>query len=128
MEIPFDADELAYLLDDTRRLARIATADTRGLPHVTPVGMWKYDEQTGTIEVSGRQFAATKKFRNVEKNPHAALVIDDIASSDPWKPRALHVQGSAVAIVHDAKAHEGVIRITPEHVTSWGLDRSDSSS
>ena len=121
MESPFTAEELAYLNDTTRRLARIATADREALPHVTPVGMWRYNPETGTIDVSGRRFAATKKFRNVQENPYVAIVIDDIASTDPWRPRAIHVQGSAEAVIDDSEADGGTVRITPDHVSSWGL-------
>ncbi len=72
----FSAAELDYLLGE-RRLGRLATADATGQPHVVPVG-WRYNPELGTIDISGRNFAATKKFRNVRENPKAAFVVDDI--------------------------------------------------
>lgn len=110
--------EVAYLTSE-RRLGRIATADGNGLPHVTPVGMWRYVPEEHIVEVTGRDFARTRKFRDVEENPQAALVVDDIASSEPWRPRGILVRGRAEA-VRTADGN-GVIRILPDHVTSWGL-------
>lgn len=120
----FDADELAYLNDPNRRLARVATADRFGRPHVTPVGMWRHNSETDTIDITGRHFATTKKFRNVATNPWAAVVIDDIASADPWRPRAILIQGPASAIAESDSPEDGLIRITPTTVISWGLGRT----
>lgn len=115
----FTNQELAYLRSG-RRLARIATADAKGLPQVTPVGMWWINEELDTVDVSGRNFTATKKYRNVQENPQASIVIDDLASVDPWRPRAVMVQGHAQALPDDGSGH-AVIRIHPDTVVSWGL-------
>ena len=110
--------ELEYLLGG-KRLGRLATVDTDGMPHVVPVG-WRYNQETGTIDVSGRNFAATKKFRNVKANPRAAFVVDDVLP--PWRPRSVMIQGDARAI--EASDGGALIRITPEKITSWGLGSS----
>jgi PPOX class F420-dependent enzyme/OxyR family protein len=115
----FSAAELAYLTGE-RRLGRLATADAHGMPHVVPVG-WRYNPDTDTIDVGGRNFAASKKFRNVLANAHAAFVVDDLASTDPWRPRSVMVQGTAEAIDRDG---EQLIRITPDKILSWGLDEA----
>jgi len=112
--------QLAYLHSE-RRLARLATADRLGRPQVTPVGTWQYNEELGTIDVRGRNLPSTKKFRNITVNPQAALVVDDIASIDPWRPRAVIVEGPAEAILADP-AGNSVLRITPDKIISWGLD------
>ncbi len=117
----FSPVELEYLLSQ-RRLARIATADAGGQPHVTPVGMWSYNQDTGTVDVSGRDFASTRKYRNVQDNPKAALVVDDIASVNPWRPRAVVVEGPAEAIPPTHDGSEALIRIAPERIISWGLE------
>ncbi len=72
----FSVVELDYLLGE-RRLGRLATIDATGQPHVVPVG-WRYNPELGAIDVSGRNFAATKKFRNVRANSKVAFVIDDV--------------------------------------------------
>ena len=117
--------EIDYLQDE-RRLGRLATANPTGKPHVAPVGMWRYNPELGTVDIGGRELAATKKYRNAKANPQAAFVVDDIASIDPWHPRAVIVEGSAEAIPHDGD-NEAVIRITPKKVMSWGLERNGSN-
>lgn len=54
----FSDAELGYLLGE-RRLGRLATADATSMPHVVPVG-WRYNQDLGTIDVSGRDLAVTK--------------------------------------------------------------------
>ena len=115
----FSPVEPAYLRGE-RRLGRLATADAEGRPHVVPVG-WSYDSDLGTIDVSGRSFAATKKYRNVLVNPRAAFVVDDVLP--PWRPRCVTVQGTAEA-VEAPPGGEAMIRIRPETIVSWGLDGS----
>ncbi len=112
----FTDPELAYLTGE-RRLARIATVGKDGTPHVVPVG-WSYNPEHDTIDVSGRQLEQTKKFRDVARSGRAAVVIDDLASTNPWHPRAVEVRGLAEAI----KEPEAIIRIHAEHILSWGLD------
>ena len=60
----FTADELGYLQSE-RRLGRVATVGKEGTPHVTPVG-WSYNAELETIDVGGRQFEKTKKYRDVK--------------------------------------------------------------
>lgn len=110
----FTEHELAYLRGE-RLLGRIATVAPDGTPHVTPVG-WSVDDEGRFIEVSGRDFAATKKFRDVARTHRAAIVIDDVLP--PWRPRGVEVRGRAEAInVPPAR-----IRIHPERIVTWGLD------
>ncbi|MGH8915076.1 MAG: PPOX class F420-dependent oxidoreductase [Acidimicrobiia bacterium] len=115
----FTPAQLAYLQGE-RRLARLATADQNGKPHVTPVGMWRYNEELGTVDIGGHNLAATKKFRNVQANPQAALVIDDLATTDPWHPRAVIVEGPATAIPRNGD--DALLRIAPDKIISWGLE------
>ncbi|MDQ6805810.1 MAG: PPOX class F420-dependent oxidoreductase [Actinomycetota bacterium] len=113
--------ELTYLTEE-RRLGRIATVGQDGTPHVVPVG-WSYNAQTDTIDVMGRQLEETKKFRDVARSGRAAIVIDDLASTDPWRPRAIEVRGHAETISEPQMA----IRIHPERIISWGLDGGGSA-
>jgi pyridoxamine 5'-phosphate oxidase family protein len=111
----FSAPELAYLAD-VRTLGRIATVGADGTPHVVPVG-WSYNPETDTIDVRGRRLEDTKKFRDVARSGRAAIVIDDLAGTNPWRPRAVTVRGRAEAV----RDPEPVIRIHPNRVVSWGL-------
>jgi pyridoxamine 5'-phosphate oxidase family protein len=112
----FTDDELAYLRGG-RRLARLATVGADGTPHVVPVG-WSLNAELDAIEIGGRDFAGTKKFRDVKRNGRAAIVIDDLASTDPWRPRGVEVRGRAVAV----DAPRPLVRIHPQRIVSWGID------
>jgi pyridoxamine 5'-phosphate oxidase family protein len=112
----FSAAELEYLASG-RKLARIATVGKDGTPHVVPVG-WKLNRRLDTIDVGGRALEETKKFRDVGRSGRAAIVIDDLASVDPWRPRGIEVRGRAEALSEP----EPVIRIHPDRVRSWGLE------
>jgi len=65
----FTPGQLAYLLGE-QRLGRLATADATAAPHVVPVG-WSYNRDLGTIDISGSNFASTRKYRNVQTNPRS---------------------------------------------------------
>lgn len=80
----FSTAELDYLLGGAR-LGRLATVDEAGQPHVVPLG-WTYNPELGTIDISGRGFAGTRKFRNAGASPRAAFVVDDVLP--PWQPAA----------------------------------------
>jgi pyridoxamine 5'-phosphate oxidase family protein len=115
-ESGFSESELSYLHGE-RRLARLATVGKDGTPSVVPVG-WSHNAELDTIDVTGRALAQTKKFRDVVRNGRAGIIIDDLASTNPWRPRAVEVRGRAEAILEP----EVVIRIHPERVVSWGLE------
>lgn len=115
----FTEAELAYLRSE-RRLARIATVGRDGTPHVTPVG-WSLGAADAVVEVGGFDLPRTKKFRDVLRTGRAAVVIDDLASVNPWHARGVEVRGRAEAIAEEP----AVIRIHPERVVSWGLDRDE---
>ncbi|CAN5589333.1 PPOX class F420-dependent oxidoreductase [soil metagenome] len=112
----FTEDELSYLLSE-RRLGRVATVGADGTPHVVPVG-WSFNADLDAIEVGGRDFAETKKFRDVQRRGRAAIVIDDLASTDPWRPRGIEVRGRAEAVARPTP----LIRIHPQRIVSWGVD------
>lgn len=111
----FTDAQLNYLSE--RRLARVGTVGSNGTPHVTPIGMWSHNAEHDTIDVTGRDFATSKKYRDVSRTGQAAIVIDDLASTDPWRPRGVEVRGHAEAL---SDPHP-LIRIHPDRVVSWGL-------
>ena len=113
----FTDGELDYF-NGERRLARVATVGADGTPHVTPVGMWSHNAELDTIDVTGRDFGEKKKFRDVARTGRAAIVVDDMASTDPWRPRGVEVRGRAEAV----EEPEPLIRIHPERIYPWGLD------
>jgi pyridoxamine 5'-phosphate oxidase family protein len=122
MTSAFTNDELAYLRE--QRLGRLATVDADHAPHVVPVG-YSIDEVTGQLVIGGTAMGASHKFRNVEGNARVAFVIDDIASTDPWKVRGIEVRGHGEALTDVDPPMPGlsreIIRLTPERIRSWGL-------
>jgi pyridoxamine 5'-phosphate oxidase family protein len=117
----FSEEELAYLHGE-RRLARIATIGPDGTPHVVPSG-FAHNLELDTIDLGGHDLTQTKKWRDVARSGRAAVVIDDLASVNPWRPRAIEIRGRAEAI----PAPEAIIRIHPERIISWGLGRGRSA-
>lgn len=111
----FTHAELAYL-HSRPGLARLATVGPDGTPHVVPTG-WVHNPQTNTIDISGHDLSRTRKFRDVAATGRAAVVIDDVETVQPWRPRAIEVRGPAQAL-HNPKP---LIRIHPEQISSWGL-------
>ena len=111
----FTEAELRYLTGG-RRLGRLATVGTDGTPHVVPVG-WIYNAARDTIDITGYELERSKKFRDIARTGRAAIVIDDLESTDPWRPRAVEVRGRGEAIALPT----ALIRIHPERIVSWGL-------
>lgn len=119
----FTERELAYLRD--QRLGRLATVRPNGTVQNNPVG-FGYNERLQTIDIGGRNMAASQKFRNVAAGSKVSFVVDDIASVDPWRFRCLEIRGDAEALTDptDSAGHvDGpIIRIHPRRIISFGLD------
>jgi pyridoxamine 5'-phosphate oxidase family protein len=113
----FTEAELRYLTGG-RQLGRIATVGTDGTPHVVPVG-WIYNAASDTIDIGGYELEKSKKFKDVARTGRAAIVIDDLESTDPWRPRAVEVRGRAEAVALPTP----LIRIHPQRIVSWGLEQ-----
>ena len=112
----FTPVELRYLAGG-QQLGRLATVGADGTPHVVPVG-WIYNAARETIDIGGNELAQTKKFRDVARSGRAAIVIDDLESTDPWRPRGIEIRGRGEAIALPTP----LIRIHPERIVSWGLE------
>ena len=112
----FTDAEIRYLAGG-RQLGRIATVGADGTPHVVPVA-WIYNAASETIDVGGSELERTKKFRDVERSGRAAIVIDDLESTDPWRPRGIEVRGRGEAITLPTP----LIRIHPERIVTWGIE------
>ena len=120
----FTSAEVAYL--QSQRLARIATSSPDGQPHVVPVS-FRYNSDEDTIDVGGHGFAQRKKYRDVRRNRRVAIVIDDLASIDPWRPRMIEVRGEAeVRSTGGETIGPGfdpeMFRIRPKRIVSIGIE------
>jgi len=114
----FTDPELAYL--NNQPLMRFASASPKGLPDVATVG---FSVDGDDIVTSGFDIAKTVRYRNIQTNPRATVVIDDLASVEPWAPRGVKVRGS-VRIEDDADGQR--FRITPEVIWSWGINETSA--
>src|SRR5690606_11780746 len=110
----FTSAEAAYLRSGPA-LGRLATVDPTGQPRIVPVG-WAYNDHLDVIEIRGRDFAATRKYRDVQSNPKVAFIVDEVLP--PWQPRSVIIHGRAEAVA-GPDAH---IRIHPTRVISWGVE------
>jgi pyridoxamine 5'-phosphate oxidase family protein len=83
--------EIQYL--NGQPLGRIATVGPHGRPHVMPVAVF-YDPETESIVIGiAGDTAASKKFRDAQRRPDVAIVVDDLAAVDPWTPRGIQIRG-----------------------------------
>jgi pyridoxamine 5'-phosphate oxidase family protein len=120
----FTQAEIDYL--QTPQLGRLATIGPDGQPHVVPLG-YRYNAAEDTIDIGGRGFGTSKKYRDVLNNPRVAFVVDEIVSADPWRIRGIEVRGRAEVLSIGGKDrgpafdHE-MIRIRPQRIVSWGIE------
>jgi pyridoxamine 5'-phosphate oxidase family protein len=114
----FTPQERDYL--QTQRLARLATVAADEQPTVDAVG-FTFDGSQFCI--GGRNLPATRKYRNVAAGSRlVALIIDDLASVDPWSPRGIKIHGTADVVERDGMFGPGAyIVITPQVSWSWGI-------
>jgi pyridoxamine 5'-phosphate oxidase family protein len=121
--MPLTSAEIDYL--EAQQLGRLATIQPDGSPQVKPVG-FRYNPELGTIDIGGFRMSASQKFRNVSHDGRAALVIDDIASTQPWRVRFLEIRGIAEAVPalpdDEGQGDTAVIRIHPRRILSFGVE------
>ena len=120
----FSPAEITYL--ESQRLARLATAGGDCQPHVVPLA-FRYNPETDTIDVGGHDFAQRKKYRDVQHNPRVAIVIDDLASIDPWQPRMIEIRGEAEILPTGGETvgrgfDPPMFRIRPKRIISFGIE------
>ena len=117
-QVRFTEEESEYLQGD--RLGRLATSSTRNNnnkdePHVVPVA---YEFDGNCIYFGGWNLEKSLKFRNIKSNNNVAIVIDDLASVNPWRPRGIEIRGTAeIQETEDGQ----FVKITPKQKVSWGL-------
>lgn len=110
----FTDAEVAYL--QSQPLMRFATASPAGKPDVAPV---IFDLDGDDIVTAGFDITHTARYRNIQRNPQATLVIDDLASVDPWSPRGVKIIGAASIETADGAPR---FRIKPKVIISWAIN------
>ena len=116
--------EVDYL--KTQRLARVASASKKGVPEVSPVG-FEFDGKYFWVGSHSQEiFPNTRRYKNITSgNARVSIVVDDLVSVDPWKPRGIKVSGTAEVMEHNGIFGKGkYIRIAPKVSISWGIEPS----
>jgi pyridoxamine 5'-phosphate oxidase family protein len=126
----FTTNEINYLR--SQRLGRIATVGPGGQPHVVPVA-FRYNPEHDTIDIGGHDFAKRKKFRDVQRNPRVAFVVDDIASVTLWRVRGIEIRGEAEILETGGQDilpgfAAAMFRVRPKRVISWGLESENKGN
>ena len=122
----FTDEEIEYL--NSQRLGRLATVGPDAQPHAVAVS-FRYNAQLDTIDIGGHDFARRKKYRDVQRNPRVALIVDDLASVNPWRPQGIEVRGEAEVLRSGGEVlgpgfAPEMFRIRPRRIVSWGIDEN----
>ena len=111
--VVFTENELEFLMES--KVARLATTSTEGQAHVVPIA---YEFDGENFYFSGWHLQKSLKFRNILRNSKVALVIDDLLSTSPWRPRGIELRGSAEIVRNEESLY---VKVVPSRKVSWGL-------
>jgi pyridoxamine 5'-phosphate oxidase family protein len=111
--VSFTEEEVGFLAQG--RLARVATASREGQPHVVPV-VYEFDGMA--FYFTGWNLERSLKFKNLVENKKVAMVIDDLVTVSPWRPRGVEVRGVAELGNEGGRAY---VKVTPEVKRCWGF-------
>jgi PPOX class probable F420-dependent enzyme len=122
--MPTDA-ERRFL--DSQRVARLATADASGAPHVVPV-CFALGRDTAYIAIDRKpkRVAATalKRLRNIGENPRVALVIDRY--DEDWSRLAWVMVRGRAEILSDGLEHaEALVLLRARYAQLAAMDLAD---
>ena len=132
-----DAPAWAWTMLRQARVARLATADASGAPHLVPVCFVVRDGELWTpIDGKPKSTRSLRRVRNLAENPAASLLVDHY--EEDWRElrwvavhgRAELVAGVAAAAALVALAEKypqymevavgsEAIRLTPSRIVTW---------
>jgi pyridoxamine 5'-phosphate oxidase family protein len=122
----FDEAERTYLeAGGPERLARLGTVDSAGQPTVDAVG-FSYAAGRFVIGTAGGDVTTTRKGRNIrDGQTKVSLIVDDLESTEPWRPRGIRVHGEARVAELGGQFGRGIyLVVCPTLTWSWGLEGS----
>ncbi len=102
-------------------LLRLATVAADGQPDADAVG-FEWDGRQFVI--GGHQLMRSRKFKNVAGgNRKVSLILDDLASVQPWRPRGIKIHGIATPVERAGRFGPGhYLIIQPLVSWSWGIE------
>ena len=117
----FTPTEIDYL--KSQPLGRLATVAADGQPDVAPVG-FEFDGRY--FYIGGRDLTGTRKYKNIAGGQtQVAFVVDDLVSTNPWRPRGIRIYGTAEIVQREGRlGHTDYIRISPQVSWSWAINPS----
>jgi pyridoxamine 5'-phosphate oxidase family protein len=72
--------------------------------------------------IGGFDIRKTFKYKSIKTgNDLVAIVIDNLASTNPWKPRGVKIHGTAEIIEAGERSS---LLITPQRLWSWGVEET----
>lgn len=95
---------------------RFASASPTGRPDVAPV---VFEVDGDDILTAGFDITHTVRYRNIQSNSRVSVVVDDLASIDPWSPRGIKIIGNAVIEELNGSPR---FRISPNVIISWAIN------
>lgn len=110
----FTSAEVEYLR--SQPLMRFASASLDGRPDVAPV---VFELDGDDILTAGFNITHTVRYRNIQSNPRVSVVVDDLASVNPWSPRGIKIIGTAIIEESDGSPS---FRISPTVIISWAIN------
>ena len=113
----FTRSELEYLRTSSEegQRANLAITGGDGSFRIVPVRI-AYLEAEDAIEIAAPEALHVGINLPPADVAEVELVVDDLKSIEPWKPRGVEVSGAAEALTSPPR-----IRIRPAAVRSWGL-------
>ncbi|WP_344931165.1 TIGR03668 family PPOX class F420-dependent oxidoreductase [Saccharopolyspora gregorii] len=89
------------------RVARLATADPAGLPHLVPVTFAVDGDLLVTaVDHKPKSTTSLRRLRNIERNPQVALLVDHYA--DDWE-RLWWARADGLAELAEAEQHPHLV-------------------
>ena len=118
----FSEEELEYLI--SQLLLRLATVDADGQPTVDAVG---YEFEEGRFYIGGLNLPATRKYKNVASGNHkVSLIVDDLKTVSPWRPRGIRASGMAEIVERRGRFGPAeYLCVTPAVSWSWGIEERE---
>ena len=127
---------------EARRVARLATADAQGVPHVISICFaWDGDRFYSVLDRKPKRTSLMrlKRVRNILSNPNVALLLDHY--EEDWARLWYVLVTGTAQLIQEGEEHRHaigllrekypqyrhmdmgespVIKVTPERITSWG--------
>ena len=110
----FTSAEVEYLR--SQPIMRFASASSDGRPDVAPV---VFELDGDDVLTAGFDITHTVRYRNIQSNPRVSVVVDDLASINPWSPRGIKIIGTAMIEESDGSPR---FRISPTVIISWAIN------